>query len=399
MRIAFAGTAATLEVPGSPEFEVALKAAAPGWSFAASQARGDPQAIVTEEAGGFSLAVRSNNPIHTTAVGAACGAIVALANAWVDERPDQLCFHGGAALLDGQLIVFPNRYRAGKSTLIARLASMGLTIFGDDILPVSADDDAGVAFGLAPRLRIPLPEAASQTFRNFVEEHSAASDGRYCYLRLGAGLLAARGATAPLGAVVLLDRVEHGRPELLHASRSAALQALIERNFARAAPSGALLNRLHSLMDRLPRVTLRYSNFEDAAELLAATFASWPPHIPTTDEFRVEVSPLAGPDIVGGTKLAQSFAPETLLIRNTAVTLHQVEDSLFLATPDGLSIHRLNATGAGLWTLLAEPISQDQSIEVLCDAFPDAEPRAVADDVSRLFAALLREGLIIEAGR
>ena len=397
MRIAFAGTAATLEVPNSPEFAAALKAAAPDWPFAVSQAHGAPLAIVTEQAGGFSLAVRSNDPIHTTAVSAACGAMVALAGVWVDERPDQLCFHSGAALFDGRLIVFPNRYRAGKSTLIARLAAMGLTIFGDDILPVSADDNAGVALGLAPRLRIPLPETATRTFRNFVEEHSAASDGRYCYLRLGAGLLAPRDVAAPLGAVVLLERTEQGRPELRPASKSAALQALIERNFARAAPSGALLDRLYRLMDRLPRLTLRYSNFEDAAELLVATFASWPPHIAVSDEAYEEVLPPAGPDIAKGVTLAQSFPPEMPMIRNAAVVLHQVEGSIFLASPDGLSIHRLNATGAGLWNLLTEPVSQDQSIDVLCEAFPDADRRAVADDVSRLFSALSRAGFIVQA--
>jgi hypothetical protein len=133
--------------------------------------------------------------------------------------------------------------------------------------------------------------------------------------------------------------------------------------------------------------------------LLAATFATWPSRIPIAEELCEEVLPPAGPGIASEESLANPLPSETRMIRNVAVTLHRVEDDIFLATPDGLSIHRLNATGAGLWNLLAEPISQGQSIDVLCDAFPDAEPQTVADDVSRLFAALLREGLIVEADR
>jgi len=398
MRIAFAGASVTLQVPNSPEFLATLEAAAPDWPFAASQAQALPIAIVSEEAGEFSLAVRGGGPMRTTAVGAACGAVAALATALVEERPDRLCFHCGAALFDGRLVVFPNRYRAGKSTLIVKLAAMGQTIFGDDILPVSADDSAGIAPGLAPRLRIPLPPAASRAFRNFVERHSAVTDGRYAYLRLSGGRLAPREAAAPLGAVVLLEREDRGRAEFRPASKSAVLRALIERNFARTAPSGELLDRMHRLMDRLPRITLCYSDFEEAAELLAATFVTWPPpKLSFAEQPSVDDPRPIGVEPASVAVEVPSLACETKMVGKAAVTLHQVDGELFLADPEGLSISHLNTIGTAIWNLLAEPISQAESIDVLYGAFPDADRSVIASDVATIFAALSREGLIVPA--
>ena len=150
-------------------------------------------------------------------------------------------------------------------------------------------------------------------------------------------------------------------------------------------------------MDRLPCCTLRYSNFENATELLAETFSSWPPRIPFTDPPPADIPMATEPDSVLQQTGAQRLRPETTLIRNAAATLHRVEDDLFLATPDGSSIHRLNAIGAGLWNLLAEPISEQESIDILCGAFPDGDRAAIAADVTALFAALSREGLVVAA--
>jgi hypothetical protein len=86
--------------------------------------------------------------------------MVSLAEALVSENPDRLCFHGGAALFGERLAIFPGRSRAGKSTMIARLAAGGHTVFGDDILPLDEVGD-GLALGVAPRLRLRLPAATS----------------------------------------------------------------------------------------------------------------------------------------------------------------------------------------------------------------------------------------------
>ncbi len=71
-----------------------------------------------------------------------CGFIAALIRARVMDDPELLCLHGAAVEIAGKLVVFPNRYRAGKSTLTACLAAAGLRVFADDVLLIG---DAGRA--------------------------------------------------------------------------------------------------------------------------------------------------------------------------------------------------------------------------------------------------------------
>lgn len=398
MRLAFADTSATVEIPDSTELLAALHAAAPGWPFTATGGDRDPVATVRASGGSFELEIAGEDPVQVSAVSAACSTMVDVVGAYNRENPGRLCFHCGAAEFAGQLVVFPSRARAGKSTLIARLAAAGYTVFSDDILPVSDDDMSGIALGIAPRLRLPLPETASQPFRRFVSRRSAAGDGRYLYLGLPKGRLAPRNSTAPLGAIVLLERRESGPASLGQASRSTILRSLIVQNFGRAAPARELLERLHTIMDRLPRLVLRYSDLEEATALLEETFSSWPPRLDAlaasdADDGRgYEAAdgawtrdPRSGPESL----------PDTPFLQNPNVSLQAVDGELFLAHEDGTSIHQLNTMGAGLWNLLAEPATQHEMVEILCGAFPDADSSAIIEDVAQLLADLAYAHFII----
>ncbi|MEX0589598.1 MAG: PqqD family protein, partial [Xanthobacteraceae bacterium] len=213
------------------------------------------------------------------------------------------------------------------------------------------------------------------------------------YLRLPQGSLAPRNSTAPLGAVVLLDRRPRGPASLSEASRSATLQALIVRNFARAAPAGDLLERLHRVMDRLPRFTLHYSDLDEAASLLEATFSAWPPRI---GALASADPPLSVVDISSDGAATRARLAGVRLKQNPAVKLHAVDGELFLADAEGTAIHHLNAIGAGLWNLLADAIDEVEAVEVLCGAFPAVERAMVARDVRELFDALAAGGFIVE---
>ncbi|EHK53331.1 hypothetical protein [Allomesorhizobium alhagi] len=120
-----------------------------------------------------------------------------------------------------RLVVFPSTNRAGKSTLIARLAAEGVAVHADDLLPLTPDDE-GMSLGISPRLRLPLPETAGATLTRFVMENQGAADGRYKYLELAAPLLAPFGESCPIGAFVLLERQIHRAAELLAAPRGLA---------------------------------------------------------------------------------------------------------------------------------------------------------------------------------
>ena len=211
--------------------------------------------------------------MERTDAGAIFSLVAELILAFVDEQPQPLCLHCGAVECDGQLIVFPNTEQAGKSTLLAQLASDNQRVFADDALPLSAKGTRGMALGIAPRLRLPLPASASSAFRAFVEVHRGLSDHESLYLALPPGLLAPYGTTASIGAVVLLDRKMSGTPRLEPTPRENGLQHLIIQNFARAGTSLASVDVLHALMRRVPCFTLAYSDLQDAAKVFLDRFA------------------------------------------------------------------------------------------------------------------------------
>jgi hypothetical protein len=396
MKIVFEGTKSPIDVPDQGEFLAALAGAAVGWPFRKSNGSARAVASVRALRHGYQILSGDEEIVETSAVGAACGVVVDLVKAYIAENPNRLCLHCGSVAFAGKLVVFPSEYRAGKSTLVARLAAVGHQVFGDDVLPLSDDDRSGIALGLAPRLRVPLPANASHEFKEFAAKHEGPSDKRYRYLRLPADRLAVRGAELPLGAIVLLDRQAEGPASIEAASRSAALRSLIARNFARSDEAGHLLDRLQQVMERLPLFRLRYADLDDAADLLDRTFSTCPPLRQATA--RAELS-LERPAIQ--TQRGSDADPEAasrtdfLLRRNPAVKLCAIDGELFLVDADGEGIHHLNPVGAGVWNLLADPISEREAVEVLAGAFPDVERARIERDIAILLAELIAGNFVL----
>ena len=105
---------------------------------------------------------------------AGCTLIAELAWARVRHEADLLCFHGAAIEFDGSLVLFPNKRRAGKSTLTACLAAEGHRVFTDDYLPLRSGEGgwmSGIANGAAPRLRLPIPDEFSPELKHWLARH------------------------------------------------------------------------------------------------------------------------------------------------------------------------------------------------------------------------------------
>lgn len=403
MRLAFEGLRTTVEVPDCPDFVAALKAGAVDWPFRPVEADGEPAARITKAGQSLLVHYPDEEPLPVTPVGAACSLMVSLAEALVAENPDRLCFHGGAARFGGRLVIFPGRSRAGKSTMIARLAAGGHTVFGDDILPLDERGE-GMALGVAPRLRLPLPAGASVAFRDFVAAHEGAADGRYHYLALPEGRLARRGVTAPLGAIVLLDRRSSGPAEIHAAPERLALKLLARQSVQAAEDARPLLDEMRAIVRRLPCYVLSYADLEDAVALLEAAFARWPARLtapPPADEAALTRRLLERDDVDTSDDPAEGlrgrYRPGMRLVRNPGVTLHLVDGEAFLAgSGETAAIHHLNAVGTGIWNLLAQPTDEDEAADMLATAFPDVAPRTIARDVAALFASLHASGFAIE---
>ncbi len=403
MRIAFKGLSAVVEVPDCPVFIETLRGAAPDWPFARTGHEVEPLARVEASETVYTLFSPWREGTEITglsAVRAVCGLLADILTSYIDENPSRLCLHCGAALISGRLVMFPSRSHAGKSTLIARLAASGCRIFGDDVLPLNRADDHGVALGLAPRLRLPLPAHASAEFRRFVSENAGPSDDRYQYLALAGNHLAPRGIAAPLGAIILLDRQPEAVTAIGPAGRAETLKALISQNFARGEPAGELLQRLHRLMDALPRFTLRYSDLDEAAALLQRSFATWPPDAGADSAF-------APPLRANCDGAPQAAVPETdergaplltpgmLWRQNPASRWRVVDGEAFLTDANDNAIHHLDPIGTGLWRLLADGITLEEAADVLHGAFPAIARDAIASDLSTVFAQLASSGFIL----
>lgn len=408
MLLAFEGISRPVELIDSDELVACFSAVLRGWRFAevaSSPAR--PVITLRRTASGYGLDSpwRSSPASYPDRVDAVCSFLVDLVKAYIADDTSLLCLHCAAVEFAGRLVIFPNRYRAGKSTLCAHLAASGVRLYADDVLPIRERPNRGVAPGILPRLRLPLPADASAAFRAFVDRRQGFGNKRYLYLDIDDDGLAPLGAEAPIGGFVILRREPNAEPALEPASKSEILQSAILRNFAYDVQAADILGRLHGLVDEALCFTLRYDNAEQAVALLTEAFGRWPS------------SPQPGPQdggvvpettaretsgrgaVVGETSArgAAAGAPPSRLRRNPRVVEEAVDHDVFLVNPDSEAIYQLNPVGAALWRLLAEPIGTAQAVDVLHAAFPDVARSQIENDVAELIADLVARGLVLDS--
>ncbi|MEX1108427.1 MAG: PqqD family protein [Dongiaceae bacterium] len=370
-----------------------------GWSLVTDRPASGPPAITVRHEGGlyrvdcgWSEGARDlADPID-----AACALIAELIQALLAEQSRRLCLHSAAVEIDGWLVLFPSDYRAGKSTFVAALAARGARIFSDDVLPLTGDRGFGIAPGLSPRLRRPLPNDVSTGLRAFLDRHRGPTSRRYRYLDLGPMHLAAFGEVAPIGAFVLLERETGVEARLFETSAAEVLRRLVLRNFARALPASVILARLHGLVEIVPRYRLRYERAEEGADLLLRAAKSWRGE--STDRSRAVSVPVAAPPPAAMPHYAAAriaALPPGCFLRHPAVSETSVDQEAFLTDPTGWSIHYLNPLGTALWRLFAQPMSIADAAEILHAAFPERSRTQLAKDVGQWVLQVRAQGFLL----
>lgn len=319
-------------------------------------------------------------------VAAICALVAELVRAYINDDPKLLCLHGAAAEFAGKLVIFPNKYRAGKSILSACLAAAGVKLFGDDVLPINLLEGYGVAPGLAPRLRLPLPDNLNAESRHFIETNAALKSGRYLYLDLKDGSLATRYSYAPIGAFVLLEREEGIAAILENISESEVLRQVVWQNFARETEAPRILECLSRMVATAKRYCLRYDRAEDAVALLKEDFKFWPEK-GGENSTRSLLSEQNSPGLVE--------VRRGCFLRKADVSVVTADDESFLADAGGAAIYQLNSIGSAIWTLLAEPRTMLEMVELLQVAFPQVSRDQVEKDVGILVNSLQSRKLII----
>jgi len=212
-----------------------------------------------------------SDPVDTV-----CDFIVDLIHAYVADHEKLLCLHGAAVELKTGLMVFPNTYRAGKSILSLKLVSCGARLFSDDVLPIRHQSNAGIALGILPRLRLPLPETAGPALADFIHHRNGPQNTRYGYIRLDENELAPRGTEAPVTTITTLERSAETKPSLQPARKSEVVKDMILRNFARQNPAIEIVDRLHTIVEQAECYTLIYDTLDQATELLEEAFGLTP---------------------------------------------------------------------------------------------------------------------------
>lgn len=215
--------------------------------------------------------------IYADPVNALCDLIVDLVHAYIAEHPELLCLHSAAVAGSDGLILFPATYNAGKSTLASALVATGYRLFGDDVIPLHKERLTGMALGIQPRLRLPVPDNLEHHLRHFIELVKGPASDRFLYLSLQPDQLAEHGEQQPIRQMVLLNRDPAFRRAQLHQEqRDEVLKQLILRNFARENAAPEILQRLFQLVSQAQCLRLDYSDPQQACDLLRQLHPPFP---------------------------------------------------------------------------------------------------------------------------
>jgi hypothetical protein len=247
-----------------------------------------------------------------------------------------------------------------------------------------------MSLGIAPRLRLPLPPSASPGVRDFLDGHVAATNRNYLYLRLPPETRPAFGRSAPIGAIVLLDRRDGAPASLQPASRGDGLETLVLQRLWDGIDAADTLRRLRSLIERTPCFRLVYSDLDEACATLRERFDEWSETGPATrTELPVEPGESERPFFPTG--------DEPKFSRCAGIFAQRIDDSVFLASSESGTIYRLGDLSLGIWNLLAQPTAVSEAVAILHKVFPDVDRSRIDADVRAFLAELADLGLIQRA--
>ena len=380
-----------LRVQNAPDAVQALAQALSGWPLTVHSAQGaTPDTYIYRDSDGMWQGSRheENEFELPTAASAACSLVGELVARRLETEPTLLGLHCGSVEINGKLVLFPESSKAGKSTLTVAFAAAGYRVFGDDVLGLTAQGE-GVAMGVAPRLRMPMPDSFSAEFVEYAERYAGPEDERYRFVIPAENRLARYDDISPVGAIVLLERNPQTlEPEVVKLAAGEGLLQLLSQNFADSdTPDEELIERLLPLIQRVPCLMLRYSEPLAGARYLAKAIEN--PHLQRANSASLlNYMPASVDD-------AASYDLDRIWLPAEGVSSYSLGDELFLIAPLTGDIHRLNASGKIAWQLLQhEPVSGHALSDVIA-AYFSVPLNAVTADLSVLLRALSQADLIV----
>lgn len=355
-----------------------------GWDIRQMRASPEPPVIRLRRTGRGYLRIspwsktpsRCHESLRTHNTDALFGVHYDLLRWYVEAQRSRPCVHSAAVRFSQGLVVFPNTTQAGKTTLAIQLAMAGHEIFCDDWLSIHPPGRLAMALGILPWLRLPARVEVRDDFRRFLKLRRGPRNRRWTYVNLHEHELAPYGATAPVSALVLLDRLAGGAARLMRVSKDRMLTELIQQNYARQAPAADVFETLHALTRTADCFCLKYQSVREAAALLQDVFGG------PTQAARAKT-----------TATAVSAHNETYR-RVRTVSTRPMGATTYLVDAQRNAIHQLNPLGAAIWEQLADPKSVEDLAGTVYLAFADTDYRIIEQDVRALLDDLLGAGLI-----
>ena len=83
-------------------------------------------------------------------------------------------------------------------------------------------------------------------------------------------------------------------------------------------------------------------------------------------------------------------------VQNPNIAERRIDDTAFLVDPDTDIVFYLDALSSGIWHLLKEPVSINDLITIVQQAFPDTPPKKIAKDVSKLINKMHKQNLVLK---
>jgi len=406
VRLDFPGIAKPVILPREGGLAAALMRCLNGWSPSikiwhpprAGETVAPPLSLAEPMgAGGYRVhSAYTDDPLDDLPEASAVCAIIAdLAQAATEAegQDGEIGFHCGAFVIEGRLVALTGMRRAGKSTLVSRLtAERDLKVFCDDVLALTPHEDGGAtgrALGIAPRLRLPLPDTVTEEFCDHVSLTLGPADDRYGYLL--PDTMARHGATAPLCAIVMLDRHSGKEGTGFHGiAPEDALRLLVEQSITAFDDAEAAYATARRILSGVPVLRLVYQDLEDAVALLRRAFGGesiLPDDLPIGPPLAHDPGPSDG-------HICVPVAPDIIWRRTGGIGLRNVGQSAFLWWPGDGMLWQLNPTGCAVWALLELPGSARDIAAALGEVYPDIPAARIEADCTGLFARLAAEGFI-----
>jgi hypothetical protein len=308
----------------------------------------------------------------STIMGVICDLHDVLFDWFLDRHTEHLCLHAAAIEVGQGLILIPSVGRAGKSTLSVAMAELGHRVFADDVLALEPERDHGTAFGILPRLRLPLPEKIGSRYRRFLGNRTGPANDHWVYAALRDGEIAPFGTTAPIKAIVFLDRRTSGAARLEPVASAYVLRELVQQNFAEGVAPVPAFDRLLALAARADCRRLVFSDTNEAAELLSS-------------EYRAKRQ----------VRTARSM-PAKLGVSGVE---RRFGEALFLVSQRRNAVLGLSPTAAAIWRQVTEGRSRRVVEALFNSAFPNVDPGQIKTDIDQAYRMFERHGLVRANGR